>query len=232
MKFLLILFIPVFIFSFLRKKYDHQKNHPPAVRFTTPENNSSFPWNTAVRYKINVSDQEDGESKYREISPKEVILEVRYVEKDTIKKSFKISPGLAVIESSNCFNCHHFNTKSTGPSFKEINKHYEHSQANIELLAHRIKAGSSGIWGNETMPAHSSLTDQQTKNIVQWIFRSANDSSLNFYTGIQGSFIIKKRGSFQTGSFILTAIYTDHGTKDDPQERLTGRDVIVIHGKE
>ncbi len=228
-----ILFLPAFLFK--NDKSSLSQNHPPTVKITAPRDRSSFSWNTSVRYKISVSDPEDGASKYGEISSKEVVLEVQYRKNlskkqvDSIKRNIKIPPGLAVIESSNCFNCHQFNKKSTGPSFREIGMHYKHTEVNLELLAKRIKNGSSGNWGNQPMPSHLKLTDRETENIVRWIFTSVADTSISFYTGINGSFRIARKENSKTGVFILTANYTDQGTNGS--HRMSGRDRVVIFGK-
>ncbi len=56
------------------------ENHAPIVKILSPKNNSSYSSNSAIPYEISVSDKEDGESKYQEINPKEVFLEIKYVE--------------------------------------------------------------------------------------------------------------------------------------------------------
>lgn len=59
------------------------ENHPPAVKIMAPKNNSSYARNALVAYEISVSDKEDGDSKFGEINPKEIFLEVRYLQ-DTL----------------------------------------------------------------------------------------------------------------------------------------------------
>lgn len=235
MKFLLFFFLPFFLLPLRHRHSQPVPNHPPSVKIITPHDGSAFPWNTAVRYKISVSDQEDGESEYGEIAGKQVIVEVKSMknlsgkQKDMMKKTISIPSGLDAIESSNCFNCHQFNQKSTGPSLREIGMHYAHSGDNIKLLASRIKNGSKGVWANQVMPAHTHLTDKQAQDIVAWIFKHAKDTSLNFYTGVTGSFMIKKNANNKTGTFILTASYTDQGTGGIG--RMSGRDRVMIYGK-
>jgi hypothetical protein len=73
---------------------------------------------------ITVSDKKDGDSKFDEINDREVLLEIRRVmkSKSTSSKVGTNDPGLTVIMTSNCINCHNFNSKSIGPSFYEIIK--------------------------------------------------------------------------------------------------------------
>jgi len=131
------------------------ENHKPSVKIMRPANLAAFPAGTAVSYQISVADPEDGDSKYDEISAKEVILEVRFINEHPGKKRGTGKPepmaarGLSIMAISNCFNCHNFNSKATGPSFFEISKHYPATKANADTLTARIRNGSSGIWGKE-----------------------------------------------------------------------------------
>lgn len=225
----LSLFIYLFLFSFINFK--PQENNPPVVKIISPQNNSSFDSNAPVTYKITVSDKEDGDSKFDEINAKEVLLEVRRITKlkPASNKGVQSDPGLTVIMTSNCINCHNFNSKSIGPSFYEINKKYPATKANIDTLIKRIREGSSGIWGGkEKMPTHHELTIPETKSAVLWILKNATDPNASYYTGIEGFFRIATGAK---GTYILTASYTDHGLKDVPGKRLRATDVVTMQIK-
>jgi cytochrome c len=223
----LFLLLSVLLYSFINLK--SQENTPPIVKIIAPRNNSIFDSDAPVSYKISVSDKEDGESKFDEINAKEVLLEVRHLTNKSNKKVQSDAPGLTVIMTSNCINCHGFNSKSIGPSFYEICKRYPATKANTDTLIKRIREGSSGIWGGkEKMPTHPELTLAETKNAVQWIMKIAADPNVNYYIGTEGFFRIN---SGSKGTYILTASYTDHGLKDSPGKRLRGGDVVVIYSK-
>jgi len=213
-----------------------QENHPPAVKILTPKNNGLLTWDTQVNYAISVADKEDGDSKYDEINVKEVLLEVKYaaneskIQAELSKAVTDDPPGLAVIRTSNCFNCHNFNDKSIGPSFFEISKRYPATAPNISLLVKRIREGTTGVWGKVSMPTHPELTNEETQQVVQWILKNAADPNRNYYTGTEGSFRLKPPvASAQKGAFILTASYTDHGGKDGSKKKLKGQDIVVVH---
>ncbi len=215
-----------------------QENHRPVVKIVAPKDNGVFDPDAPVNYSITVSDKEDGESKYDEINVKEVLLEVRYVKNNSKVKAGSSGgaksdqEGLAVMRTSNCFNCHNFNSKSIGPSFYEINKRYPASKANLDSMVKRIREGSSGIWGKEKMPTHPELTKEETKNAVQWILKHAADKDVSYYIGTGGTFRINPPATpNQKGIYILTASYADHGLKNMPGKNLVGEDVIVIHSK-
>jgi cytochrome c len=220
-------------------KFSHQSaNHAPLVKFIKPQNHTTYTWNTELPYQINVSDDEDGDSKYQEIQGGEVLLRIKYVEhvKDA-ERTLKLKklPDTVVVTGmliSNCFNCHGVKIKLAGPSFQEINKHYLHTTKNLDTLAEHIKKGSTGIWGKETMPSHPELSDSVVRNMVKWIFNYTNDPGLNFITGLEGMLPLRQPGmNPQPGYYILTALYTDHGTAALPQKKITGSDQVIIQLK-
>ena len=215
------------------KKDQPQQNHSPVVKITSPANNSAAAPGSQIHYSVTVSDKEDGDSKFDEINAKEVLLEVKYFS-DESKLSAALSkgvqndpPGLAAIRTSNCFNCHSFNSKVIGPSFNDINKKYKPTSANIAQLEKSIREGSSGVWGNVKMPTHPELSNEQIQNMVQWIMQNASAANVNYYIGTEGSFSV----SAKSGAFLLTASYTDHGIPTDSTHRLKGQDAIVIRTK-
>ncbi len=213
-------------------------NHAPVVKITSPVNNSSFPWNSRIPYSIEVSDAEDGNSKYDEILPKQVFLEVRYLSDASKSNTILHQPmlpdpeGFAGIRSSNCVNCHAFKSKLIGPSFYQIAKLYQQTGDNVNLLTGRILNGTSGVWGNVKMPSHPELTKPEAEEMVNWILKNAGNPDVDYLTGTEGSFELSApSGEKQNGVFILTASYLDHGAKDNPADKLKGQDVIMVRGR-
>jgi len=231
--FISILF--VFLFCVLRNfasgnKIIQQQNHVPVVKINSPADNNSYTAGSQVHYQIDVSDKEDGESKYDEIDAKQVLLEVKHFT-DASKANSNINandaPGLAAMKTSNCFNCHAFDNKLIGPSFNDINKKYKPTTANMTLLEKRIKEGSTGVWGKTPMPTHPELSQEQIKNMVQWIMQNASGSNVQYYIGLEGNFTLPSIN--KSGAYVLTASYTDHGINN--AGRLEGRDAVVIKVK-
>jgi cytochrome c len=212
-----------------------QANTRPVVKILAPKENSSYPLGTRVAYQISISDKEDGESKYGEISQNEVLLKVAYSDRllepaEENKKIQEDPAGLLGILKSNCLNCHAFNSKLIGPSLYEISKRYEPSPANLKVLLEHIKGGSSGVWGNTVMPAHPELSTQEILEMEMWILENADNPNINYYTGTEGSIKLPTPADLKKNSaFVLTASYTDHGV--DGAQKLKGQDEMVLFAK-
>lgn len=218
--------------SALNKKIEVE-NNPPVVKIISPQNNSSYGLNSVVSYEISVSDKEDGESKFGEINPKEIFLEIKYLKnpgdgivQSQIKEDL---PGLATIKKSNCMNCHFFKTKLIGPSFCDITRRYA-GLANIQdTLATHILKGSKGRWGDVQMPSNNQLNWSQAQEVIQWIFKNATDSTIDYMAGAEGSFRLHPPDTYKNA--LLIASYTDHGSKEEPGKGLKGQDVVLIQVK-
>ncbi|HEU5054140.1 MAG TPA: c-type cytochrome [Hanamia sp.] len=212
---------------------NQSENHAPQVKILSPKNNSFFSAGAQIPYRISVSDKEDGESKYQEINPEEVFLEIKYVKDSADAKELfaknkeKDEEGLALIKNSNCLNCHEFNAKKIGPSFYNLIQHYKWNPSIPDSLADHILNGSKGRWGSVQMPSNNKLNLEEAKKIVNWLYKNAGDSLLSFLAGTSGSFKLKTNSSLKEA--VLIATYTDHGTKDDPSSKLKGEDDIIIH---
>jgi cytochrome c len=212
-----------------------QDNHAPVVKIEAPKAGVSGP-DVQVHYVISVSDKEDGDLKYDEINSKEILLEVRYVRDEAgvqaaLKKGVKDDPrGLALLRTSNCFNCHSFDSRGIGPSFFEVSKRYPLTVGNVSQVAKRIREGSTGVWGKVSMPTHPELRQEEAEEVARWVLQNAGRPDVSYYVGGEGFFRIKASGgSKRKGSYVLTASYMDHGLKDDASgRRLKGQDVVVV----
>jgi cytochrome c len=212
-----------------------QQNNAPVVKITNPKT-ATFSWDSPVNYAINITDKEDGDSKFEEINGLEVLLEVKFVDGNSKapagNQAVADEPGLAIMRASNCFNCHNFAGKLIGPSYKDIVARYPLSPANTALLTKHIKEGSAGIWGKAPMPTHPELTTAETETAVKWLYKQAGNFNVTYYTGLEGVFRTKAIPADKKGTYVITASYTDHGLKTAPgKQRVTGRDVMVLQAR-
>ncbi|HVV54685.1 MAG TPA: c-type cytochrome [Mucilaginibacter sp.] len=211
-----------------------QDNHAPVVKISAPANNASYSPGSQVAYQVNVSDKEDGDSRYNEINGKEVVTEVRFVpNKNKLNALLKNNsdadpPGLAVIRQSNCFNCHNFESKALGPSFEDVSKKYSAMKSAPDTLIKRIKNGSVGVWGREKMPSHPELSAVQIRNAVMWILKDSSKPGIDYYNGLSGIIWLP---ADKKGIYVITSSYVDHGLKTAPAKHLEGRDRITISVK-
>jgi cytochrome c len=210
-------------------------NQPPVVKLLSPKADGTYEQNALVRYEIDVSDQEDGESKFQEIKSTEVLLIVRHFSSpvaaaDALSHAIADdAPGLGTLRTSDCLNCHAFDARLIGPSFAEIRNRYPYSQATVESLSRHILQGASGVWGSIKMPSHPELTMEQAAACASWILTAAADPETSYYTGTEGSFrVTVPPDSKSKGVLVLIASYTDHGSKDDPSHKIQGHDAIRI----
>ena len=75
--------------------------------------------------------------------------------------------ALKLAQKHNCTACHGITNKIIGPSFTDIHKKYGPYSAT--LLAAKIKAGSSGVWGAVPMPAQTQVPDAELRAIAEWL---------------------------------------------------------------
>jgi len=210
------------------------QNHAPRVTITSPEYHLDLKPGQQVLYSIEVIDAEDGESRYAEIVPNEVFLEVWFFpgEHEMVysENQFTINEdtlGLQIIKESGCFNCHRSKTALVGPAFSKIAEKYK--QQNIDKLVRSVLEGSSGNWSSAVMPAQVYLAEPDAQQVVQWILSHGGNDHRSIYAGITGSFPTQPEGT--KGVYVLKASYTDHGVAGNQETRLTGQHRVVLRVK-
>ena len=216
--------------------YSQVNNNPPVVKITFPKNNSVYRWNSDVPYSIVVSDKEDGNSEYDEISGQEVTMHVLYLPDSTVMKNWSNEKlweepsAISIMKTSTCFNCHTSRSKLIGPSFDRIAARYANQESSIQELVAKVKNGSTGKWGEAQMPSNTDLKDEEIEEIIRWILKD-NLIPTNYYlTGLKGTFRIHDTPADDSskGIYILTASYIDHGTTDNLNLKKRSHDSVVL----
>jgi len=192
--------------------------------------------NARVKYKVSVSDKEDGTLAAGEIAPSAVAISMDYV-----SQGLRLTPALlhqaaldsstqfvvaqALINNNDCKTCHTRDTKTVGPAFRMIAERYDASPQLIDTLAKRIIGGSHGVWGTDNnMPAHPSLSLHNARTIVNYIL--SIDRPVPATRPVQGEFVEKVPGEDNgKGSFIIRAAYTDRGAGNLPSHTV---DSVII----
>jgi cytochrome c551/c552 len=208
------------------------QNHPPKVSIITPKNHLNLQPGQQVFYSIEVVDTEDGDSRYAEIVPNEVFIDVWFFpsEQEMVNSEGQSNAGedilgLKMIKESGCFNCHDSKTALVGPAFYKIARKYQ--QQDIDEIVGSVLNGSSGNWSSASMPAQVDITEIEARQAVQWILANGGNDHRTIYAGINGSFKIPPEVTMVV--CVLKASYTDHGVDGNQQSRLSGSDRVVLH---
>ncbi|HEY6447296.1 MAG TPA: c-type cytochrome [Acidobacteriaceae bacterium] len=188
-----------------------------------------------MNYSVIVTDQ--GKStEYQEIPSNQVLVTTTYVpdlSKAPAEASSAVAPtpdGLLAIVRSNCVGCHAFKAKATGPSFAAIAAHDPDHPATTDLLAKYIREGSTGLWGQVSMPPHPDLADEQARAMAQWIEKDAANPNMNEYVGTEGAIRMEAPATpGPNAGLILTASYTASSTDREPAPH--GEATVILHGK-
>jgi cytochrome c len=76
---------------------------------------------------------------------------------------------MALATQRGCMACHQVETKVVGPAYKEVAAKYKGQEGAAEMLAGKVKAGGSGVWGPVPMPPNAHVSDEDIKAIVDWV---------------------------------------------------------------
>jgi cytochrome c len=199
-------------------------NEAPVVDIDFEGNNKSFYFaDSAPKYKVKVSDKEDGELE-KGIAPESVAATLDYIPfgYDPIEMSQShrkadsdlfASAGLRLINKSDCKSCHQLNVRSVGPSYNEVAVKYK-GQNVIDQLADKVIAGGMGVWGEHAMSAHPAISKADAKQMVSYIMSLSEPKASN-KIALKGELaLVKPEGQKSSkGVFVVRATYVDKGNK-------------------
>ncbi|WP_316788615.1 PQQ-dependent sugar dehydrogenase [Pedobacter frigoris] len=215
-------------------------NAIPVVKFDFKKGNSSFyfPGNS-ISYAVSVTDKEDGSLANKRISPAQVSVSINYLtegydmtviaqRQNNFDVTAQFSAAKAMIKKSDCNACHAVDTKSLGPSFKQVALKYKSSKTAEATLVKKVINGGAGVWGDAMMPAHSTMPVSEVTSIVKYILSLSEKAPVNKNLPVIGSYTTNvKPGQTNKGSFIFRAAYKDRGSKLAPAQ--FAEHVIVLN---
>jgi cytochrome c len=82
------------------------------------------------------------------------------------------SPAFAnadLAQKKNCMACHAIDKKVLGPAYKEVAAKYAGQKDAVDKLSQKVVKGGAGVWGPVPMPANTTVSDAEAKQLVQWI---------------------------------------------------------------
>ena len=138
-------------------------------------------------------------------------------------------PGLAMMRSSDCFNCHAVNQKVVGPPLLEIANRYRDQPDALDASVQRILKGSSGVWGEVPMLPHSQHSEQEVEQMARWIYALEPEAAtMGSSRGLAGELLVPSKTDIRFAT--LEASYTDMGRA--PASSLIGTASIALRSRQ
>lgn len=190
-------------------------NTAPVVKIGS-QNNKSFFWRgKPFKYQINISDRED-----KQTDPKRISVSYVYQPEPLADgRSAVTGPaysGKALMAASDCKACHQISAIAVGPSFNQIAGRYKTQQGALQQLSKKIIEGGGGNWGKvHAMSAHPQISVDDAKEIVKYIFSLTDKKKPITKRPLakSGSLSLESYPDEPRGRYVLTASYTDKGSK-------------------
>lgn len=194
-------------------------NTEPKVDIAVKGNQTFFFDKKPFKYKVNVTDHEDGKIK-KGINPADVVVNINYLEgfdKTILEQGHKSNvafvAGKRLMELSDCKSCHAMDKKSIGPTYLDIATKYKRTSANINLLAEKIIRGGGGVWGEQAMAAHPQLSTSEAKDMADYIL-SLKDNQVQASLPVAADYNPMKHIGKKEGAYLIQATYSDKGGVD------------------
>jgi cytochrome c len=74
-----------------------------------------------------------------------------------------------LLQKNNCLACHLIDKRKYGPNLKEVAQKYAGDSGAIAKLAAKIKAGGTGVWGEDVMPPQAQVSDADAQKIAKLV---------------------------------------------------------------
>lgn len=104
----------------------------------------------------------------RLVGPVRGMVTVAQANGKTVAPRSSKNSGESLFSANGCVACHGVNNKKLGPSVVAVASKYADKADAKAYLAGKIKAGSSGVWGEIPMPAQSHLSEEDLSALSQW----------------------------------------------------------------
>jgi cytochrome c len=212
-------------------------NEPPSVGITISGNKSLVFPDVPLRYTVSAVDGEDGPIA-DDVGRDRLAIGIDYVSEDfdiasirsadqSVEGTTGFSVGRSLMADSTCAACHQLNRRSIGPSFIEIANRYRGDDAAPARLATKVREGGSGVWGQATMPAHSSLSVRDALSMVRSILSTgdSSDDVLPLSGTHTHELAVDDDGR---GALVIWAVYSDNGAKGVPAH--TAHALAILRG--
>ena len=202
-------------------------NTAPDVEISLNGGNSSFYLpGVPVEYSITVSDVEDGTT----LDPSKLFVSVDYIagyDEAALNTGHQVisdaAMGESLIKGLDCLACHKAAGKSIGPSYTDIALRYQDKSNNTGYLVKTILDGSTGVWGETSMPAHPDLSEADAQLIAKYIESLGGQKN----SSLPPSGKITPPPGAEGKTMVISASYTDNG--HEGVLALTGAQKIALN---
>jgi len=104
----------------------------------------------------------------RLVGPVRGVVTVAQANDKSAAPKLSMNSGESLFSANGCVACHGVDNKKLGPSVVAVANKYAGKPDAKAYLAGKIKAGSSGVWGDMPMPAQAHLADEDINALSEW----------------------------------------------------------------
>lgn len=72
-----------------------------------------------------------------------------------------------LMQRNNCTACHLIDKRKYGPNFNEVAVRYAGQTGAVALLAAKIRAGGTGVWGEDVMPPQPNVSEADARTMAE-----------------------------------------------------------------
>jgi cytochrome c len=84
--------------------------------------------------------------------------------------AFAADDAEALFTKGKCSACHKLETKTVGPTLKDLSAKYAGNKETQATLEKKVRAGGGGVWGTVPMPrTPAAISDEEIHSIVTWM---------------------------------------------------------------
>ena len=205
-------------------------NETPEVTVNLAGGNKSFYLpGKPLQYSVAVSDKTDTSK----LDPANLFVSVDYVEGfDKAAANMGHQQGVAGISGKNliqtldCKSCHKEEEKSIGPAYTQVALKYQKDPNAMSYLTQKVIRGGNGVWGENAMPAHPALGQNDLQQIISYVLSLGNKDAVKKSMPASGSYT-PVPAEKPNAAMVLTASYTDKGGNNS--KALTGINTTSLH---
>jgi cytochrome c len=202
-------------------------NAQPNVNIVLSGNKSFYFPGKPVDYQVQVTDKGAAVSKNR------IYISNSYIEGTDLagaklghQEAAQTLAGKAIMLKSDCIACHKIDQKSIGPMFKLVSAKYQTKPNAAEYLAGKVIKGSTGVWGEVSMPSHPTMKESDVRLITDWIMSLSAKASTAPSLPTAGKIIPPAEVDKKQSVLSLKATYSDMGAAG--LKSLTANDAVTL----